>query len=237
MTPATDRDHLLRAICDPANFADDALRLAFSDELEAAGDAARAEFVRTQIELAEGPRSFRVCWENQAKIDAEARRMDRLRRRERELFNSPLGFRLRDELPFLRHTINPETMTDDAPPGVVRAFPAGLYRRGWIAAVRCTLADWLAHGKAIARLHPVERVETEKEPGRVHTLMTPASSDHWCWFNEDVADGVGGPSRLPGEIATLLEPSTGRAYRYDYPSRDDAVSALSAALLAWARQP
>lgn len=50
---------------------DDAVRLVYSDWLEDHGDAARAEFVRTQVELARG-------------VADEARR-DLLRRREREL--------------------------------------------------------------------------------------------------------------------------------------------------------
>src|SRR3954470_3857617 len=50
---------------------DDAVRLVYSDWLEDRGDAARAEFIRAQVELARG-------------VADEARR-DLLRRREREL--------------------------------------------------------------------------------------------------------------------------------------------------------
>ena len=49
----TDRDALLRAICE--NPDDDVLRLAYADFLEEDGDPARADFVRTQVEYAQTP--------------------------------------------------------------------------------------------------------------------------------------------------------------------------------------
>jgi uncharacterized protein (TIGR02996 family) len=52
MTTATTAADLLPAICDPQNFPDDALRLAFADLLEEQGEADRAEFVRVQVAVA-----------------------------------------------------------------------------------------------------------------------------------------------------------------------------------------
>jgi uncharacterized protein (TIGR02996 family) len=61
--------HFLDAIRDDPD--DDAVRLVYADWLEDHGDADRAEFIRTQCELARGV--------------ADVERRDRLRRREREL--------------------------------------------------------------------------------------------------------------------------------------------------------
>lgn len=66
----TDRDALLRAICE--NPDDDAPRLVFADWLDAHGDPLRAEFIRVQIEL--------------AKVSADRRKDHPLSVRERELF-------------------------------------------------------------------------------------------------------------------------------------------------------
>ncbi len=49
----TDRDALLRAICE--NPDDDAPRLIYADWLDEHGDPRQAEFIRVQIELARIP--------------------------------------------------------------------------------------------------------------------------------------------------------------------------------------
>jgi uncharacterized protein (TIGR02996 family) len=49
----TDRDALLRAICDAPD--DDAPRLIYADWLDEHGDPLQAEFIRVQIELARNP--------------------------------------------------------------------------------------------------------------------------------------------------------------------------------------
>src|SRR5262245_7719260 len=65
----TDAQALLNAVIESPD--DDAVRLVFSDWLEEHGDSDRAEFIRTQVELARGVKG--------------AARREKLLRREREL--------------------------------------------------------------------------------------------------------------------------------------------------------
>ncbi len=131
--------HLLAAVL--AEPESDALRLICADFWEEQGETERAEFVRVQIELAirEGyAGADRSHWGNELK-----RRMENLCCRERELmwqpFESPPIYRWTERL----RGVGLVTWT---------------FRRGFIHAIACTVADWLAHADAIRALEPVQAV-------------------------------------------------------------------------------
>jgi uncharacterized protein (TIGR02996 family) len=218
------RPELLRFICDHP--ADDHARLVYADACEEAGDAARGEFIRCQIELVEY--SGKVFLDSSLKES----RYDILRRRERELLVRLHG----GGDAFL----DVQSMAIERD-GVVMAF-----RRGFVAEVSCTLSGWLGsqcltcrgsggfrgfcapcggtglvggHGPEIVRSQPVEVVRaTDKRPGRY--------MGSYAWFR---VGGVGEErSQLPDQIFDLIP----LAHR---PTEADANAALSAALLAWAR--
>lgn len=50
------------------------------------------------------------------------------------------------------------------------------YSRGFVSGVHCSLANWLKHGPAVVREHPVVKVVlTDREPAQGRT-------DQWCWY-------------------------------------------------------
>lgn len=119
----------------------------------------------------------------------------------------------------------------------------GVVRRGFVAEVHCTLADWLSHGPAIVRTQPVEVVRaTDRAPSWAEELWV----SNWSWLVDPVEDGImvqfTHPHFLPRSVWDCLggfmsSPSP-RVRARRYLNRETAVSALSAALLKWAkRQP
>jgi uncharacterized protein (TIGR02996 family) len=157
---------------------DDLPRLLFSDAAEEAGDAARAEFVRVQCEIAE--RERRAILERR---EANGRwpddwygyGMGALRRRERELLDDhdAVGHFL-GELPGL-DTVTAVRDFDGPNGGLTGSWHGGWTKgtdllfsanliRGFVAEVRC---DWPAlrdHFDAIRRAQPVERVVLTSRP-------------------------------------------------------------------------
>ena len=128
-----------------------------------------------------------------------------------------------------------------------------IMRRGWPAEVSCTLADWIGgecgecngiackrcyvggvipgHGPAIVAAQPVEVVRvTDKRP--------ILSGVFWTWYSSG--------NRLtpehtiiPMPIFDLLKPhslSSGSSQIVHFHSEQAAVAALSAALIAWAKE-
>jgi hypothetical protein len=92
--------------------------------------------------------------------------------------------------------------------------------RGLIDAVRCPLAQWLAHGPAVAKAHPLLRVTlTDREPRLV------AGGDWTFYFGPA---GTGQRHWLPSEFGALM-PSL------YYPAAEGALGALSDACILWAR--
>lgn len=219
---------LAAVLADPG---DDLPRLAFADRLEEAGADARAEFVRVQVEIARRERGESLghappggLWH--PAIDGgklAARELELLRRHGAEL----LGFSIR-------------WCAEVAAAGTRRVPPVAIFRRGFVSEVWCPQSDWLRHGPALARLHPVEKVTlSDKEP-----------------FVAVVPDGRGGPavvSRVwygnapPGENAPdarlfgrLTRGELGSWGREDcrrYRPGEDPAADLSLACLAWARLP
>ncbi len=91
----------------------DDLRLIYADWIDEHGEPERAEFIRVQCELAD----HGGCWEPEHR--------DALRRREREVYNNPFT--------------SEEAVFGDCNVFAQRAW---VFRRGFVAAVTCTLADW-----------------------------------------------------------------------------------------------
>lgn len=154
MTTTEQQVGFIEAIC--ADPHDIGTRLIMADWLEERGEAERGEFIRVQVELAEGPRSYRACWENESKIKADAERMDALRRRERDL---------------LEQDGPPVWGTKSRMVGRVWMTVAyrwlGIpllhmdwykFRWGFVEYVECRCADWLEHGPAIVKVQPVLEV-------------------------------------------------------------------------------
>jgi uncharacterized protein (TIGR02996 family) len=141
----SERAAFIRAICEQPD--DDTVRLVFADWLDENGEGERAEFIRVQCELATAVRdreasdrgftAGHVC-------NDPACRVCPLRRRERELGTrelldpaDPLRITRRTEIPlsggaFLENDV----------------FGFG-FRRGFVEAVTCFAADFLAHADAL----------------------------------------------------------------------------------------
>lgn len=119
------------------------------------------------------------------------------------------------------------------------------FSRGFVSEVTCTLADWLAHGPAIVKAHPVTRVVLgDREPavgdyyasnmtdgkiaaasaywldlGTAKNCLPPRDERHW----------------IPGEITKHMTGYTRYVNGLYYPTRANAIDALSDACVAWGR--
>jgi uncharacterized protein (TIGR02996 family) len=116
------------------------------------------------------------------------------------------------------------------------------WRRGFVAAVCCPLSSWLACGSAVAQLHPIQRVElTDREPLSIgfNEAANDPLSGRYCWCVEGImGEGAGiGTDELPMEILKLIDGARldGNPYLVYHQSREQAISALSDALILWAR--
>lgn len=100
----------------------------------------------------------------------------------------------------------------------------------------------IAKGPAIMAAQPVTRVSlTDKHPAQ--NQMRPG---RWCWLHPDVPSGCESDSprygeylacRLPREIFAMVEGGPGSVPRCKwYDSEQDALEAMSVALVRWARQ-
>jgi uncharacterized protein (TIGR02996 family) len=169
---------LLRAVCeDPA---DDEVRGFLLEWLEENGQPERVEFIRVQVRIADLNRELDSEDDCDEPTCACAERVA-LRRRERELFNYANIERWFTHGPWLR------TFVDEPCFHSCQAFSM-LARRGFVAFVSCTLADWCgqecsychgtgeanpghpgcyycpgtgrvnAHGPAIVQAAPIEKV-------------------------------------------------------------------------------
>lgn len=148
----TDGDLLLRGIL--AEPADDTVRLAYADWLQENGQDARAQFIRVQIELAQLESRYGPRSRVEGTSESE------LEDRERELWrvlDLPAAF-----------------------PAALRPVTLRYCRRGFVAAVTCSAADWISHARAIRSAHPVTEV----------TLLTsndfyplPAPANGFCAVN------------------------------------------------------
>ncbi len=148
--------HLLAAILDEPD--NDDVRLVAADFWEECGEAQRAELIRVQIELAmrEGyTGADRSHWGNELK-----RRMEKLYSRSRQLMWQPF-----ESPPIYRWT---ERLRD-------MGLVTWTFRRGFVHAITCTAAYWLAHADAIRAREPIQAVTltTWPECSQPHGFRNP----------------------------------------------------------------
>jgi uncharacterized protein (TIGR02996 family) len=247
---------LLKAVF--ANPDDDLPRLVYADWLDENGQGERAEFVRVQCELAKIPVKTLGPADGNEELS-----LHRLRRRESNLLGfGPGGHRRYEESNWFKWA---GPAAGIVPRRDVQGFVTSMFRRGFVAEVRCTLADWCGGecvgcegrghlrivvggrqhdacngtgrtpgiGPQVVARHPVERVVlTDREPFEGEAEGKTA----WGWCEDRGAYPA--ECRI-GEVLNYL-PSEGRAktssvwFRF-YHTRKLAMSALSAALIVWAR--
>lgn len=217
----TTPDDLLRAIL--ANPGDDNLRLVFADKLDDCGEAEHAEFVRTSI--AGGTRPI---------ISAA---------QFREWF-VPFWSNIPDASFSMKRNAGGSVVAvwrdANGYGGGVRRGPEPrrvIVRRGFVAEVRLSCQDWLAHGPAIARRQPIERVVlTDKQPGRMWGHDTGNESNYRRWWDALHSDANRHMDAdvLPDCIFRCIVFPFKSGYHF--PTESDALDALSTAAIAWARQ-
>jgi len=100
---------------------------------------------------------------------------------------------------------------------------------GLVVGVRLPLADWVARGRALVKEFPLRRVElSDRRP--VH------ESGDWSWHPDFNIPAAG--CRVPRALLGRLEGhSPEHPLWRAYPTEKEAVDAMSAACLAWARDP
>lgn len=230
MTTATDGAALLRGVIDFPE--DDDRRLVFADWLEEDGQSERAEFVRVQVELARLDTDQRQgecttpgpeCSDPDCPSGRRARECRPLQKRGRELL--------------IRRRLDWFVQAREFTPEALRYDDFIPFRRGFVESVRCPIATWLTHGPAVVLAHPVQTVTiTDREPKEVRGTCG------WWRSYHPIAD-----DDLPTSIWDLLEGGDGGdgvgggglddvGWRY-YDSRELALSALSSALIRWAKLP
>ena len=251
---------MLAAVC--ATPKDDLPRLVLADWLEEHGETERAEFIRVQCEMAKHP----TCLEPGHACD----RCAELRRFERWWIETNRQSLQAEYKPFLVGLLRQDW--DDVDSGL-------LFARGFVAEVRCTLADWCggacshsAYGARcsygviplgdasfscpacrgtgrtagirprLVREHPVERVVlTDREPHHSSDRRVPP----YAWFRGPAPAGspMWRPPHdrevIPVNIYDLI---AGYSFGGDrdlahkeFPTREAAEAAMSAALIAWAK--
>ena len=204
------------AVC--ANPEDLEVRQVLADYLEEIGDTERAEFIRVQIELA---KPF---------IEPDDVRL--LCRRERVLLDD---FKLDMWQAFASWAPSNWTMTAHAHEMKfrvgVKEWTQDIWcwiRRGFPEEVECSESNWLAHGPAIVRAHPIRRVVlTDKEPQETEFLEE--ISFDW-WTHAEGPDHAGVPWVLGHN--DLWKALVMRRF----PTRQAALDALSSVAIKWARR-
>lgn len=169
---------------------DDAPRLALADWMEEQGDAAKAEFIRVQIEQSKyasttcthggGTKWSPCCW------------IEKLRRRERDLIKSHF-WEWTESLPEELTTKQCPICVDypaDWETNVVecrRCESTGVigdgdkltFRRGFIEAVTCDWPTWRDHGDAILASNPIQEVTLTSYSGSNFTEVVLAIQYRW----------------------------------------------------------
>lgn len=233
-----ERHNFINAILtDPSS---DTLRLIFADWLEEQGESPYSNFIRVQCELAHCERVRGDCPDFTASRTVIDNDIIRLRQREAALL-----YKLAPMEPFdhERTSWHGLKIGQSAITLVLKkGGPVALkFRRGFVAEITCTLADWIGgkpcnvchdgftipanlctycggtgrlpgYGPAIVAAHPVEKVV-------ITDAVIHASGGNDTYY-------VGGLGRLPQQYWSQLE---------GLPSRGAAVAALSDALIAWAK--
>jgi uncharacterized protein (TIGR02996 family) len=245
VTATLDRTgrHLLRAVID--NPGEDLPRLVYADWLQENGQAERAEFVRVQVELAAlPPEPVPVHGDESRPILAAVAR--RLRRSTDPHYVARQVLRFRERALLSAHWQNwcwpADVMWGAMGTRAGDWWEHFTFTRGFVSHVTCSCADWLAHGPAVVRSHPVEVVTlSDKEPDREGEF-----ADYTCrwWRDGDVPpddryswrrDLSILPDELYDSIVAGSLPGQSRRTPHWFTDADSANRALSAACLLYAR--
>jgi uncharacterized protein (TIGR02996 family) len=96
-------------------------------------------------------------------------------------------------------------------------------RRGFIAEIGCSLAEWMAHGPALVRRTPLERVTLSDRAPEITNLP---QETNWTWFESNAAF-----KSSHYLLSWLFHCLPVRYFR----TRQAGMNILSTACLAWAR--
>ena len=211
---------------------DDDLRLIYADWLEDHGGEegeARAEFIRSQVELATNPECNTVgrhcdSCEKLKRIERYWCETNRLSLQEKLLHFDVGLWRQKPE------------------DGVY--YPVAFFRRGFISEVHAPLAVLLQHLPALVRQHPIERVRaTDKQPWGVRTgSILTKNEPCLAWHRRSrFAAEVGCEEQsdeLPDDLYECLPftKENDEGWGKYYPTAEAANEALSVALLTLARR-
>lgn len=208
----------LRAVLEMPD--DDLPRLVAADWLDEHGDEARAEFIRAQVRLGTLPECRRCTSEGvvavlQGGFCSLCRLTHTLRRRERELLQSPCGN---------------SCWHSPIPHG---GWGKWEYSRGFVASLTLTCIDLLKHAAAIFGAAPVESVVLA---GQIPEQHTRHGESNYSWYSI----GFGFPTdraTIPESLLDLLR--GGRpglsSSRVAYPTEAEALADLSAACIRFGR--
>lgn len=104
-------------------------------------------------------------------------------------------------------------------------------RRSFAEELDCTCQQWLTHGPALVRAHPLARV------GLTDRRSLEASDGFgWCCYPGSFYAMEHNPDHLPESLFQRLPPISFDGSNYClFSTSQDAIDALSSACLAWAR--
>ena len=149
----TDRHAFIAAI--KAAPDDDAPRLIYADWLDEQGESERAEFIRVQVEL---ERKF-PNWHGMPADAFSGGEYHALRQRESELLGAPFETKWLPDWPLKRTMVFGDFGGERAASEINRRQPTWQWARGFIESIRCSMDAIAQHLDAIAKEHPLRRVE------------------------------------------------------------------------------
>jgi uncharacterized protein (TIGR02996 family) len=192
---------------------EDGPRLEYAKICEAYGRVERAEFIRVQCELAK--RGLANAWGDGSD----------LRRRQHQLWQLILPTFKPAEILMISFDQDSEADLGEG--------SYALVRRGFVDTVSMTLNQFLTHGQAICREHPVR-----PHAGMV-TDKVPSDTGNRSWWSWWRYFGLDDTDTIASELFDLLDGfvalGDGDPDRRAYESREAAMLALSRACIKWAR--
>ncbi len=239
----SDRERFLAAVI--AELECDTVRLAFADWLDEQGEADRSEFIRVQCRIAALEAAVQR-WvhtphdqpggsaEDGGPAGAALAEAQSLGSRERELMTP---YNVADWMPQVFGLRWNAWRFDGEGYNAVCAEDTMrmLFRRGFVESVHVRCADWLRDGPAVVRAAPVTRVVlTEFRP----TCGDGIAGAHWSTLDE--TPRADRSCVLPWELFRRLDGGKlsdygGQMQARHYPAEAEAMDALSAAAIRWAR--
>ncbi len=240
------REALLRAIAnDPA---DDAVRLIFADFCEETGETLRAEFVRVQIESANGKRDGiehadpKTLFGDPIDVGDCACHWCGLRQREKEILDlRPPALRGNEHVGDGWASLPRWSARTHGSGGPFWVTPLGevtasssddfAFERGFVAELTCREEVWASHGRDAVAGWPLQRVFLKER--RPWSLGDDSGRYFW-----EPGITQAAPQQLPfgvGELGGWKSSFVGGLMVWIFDSRDAALLALSEVLLKVAR--